>query len=596
MWLNFYSTRAHAVIPSAPVVPENDASVLFINSGMHPLVPYLMGQKHPAGVRLANVQKCIRTGDIDDVGDATHMTFFEMLGNWSLGDYFKKEKIAWSWEFLTDPRYLAIDKDKIFVTCFEGDNVAPRDIESAKLWMELGVPKERIFFLPKSENWWQLPNGTGPCGPSSETHLLRAKTCGKKCDPSCSCGAYIEIGNDVFMEFIIDKVGAVPRPAQQKNVDTGYGLERLLCMINGFDNVYESEVFQPAIKIVEKNSGKPYPSRADFCSETKAFRVLVEHLRTAVVIIADGVTPNNTGQGYVLRRLIRRAVRFAHQLGCRADVYPALLDNFIKFLGEFYPEIILSKDKIKTTFMEEVDKFEKTLEKGLREFAKVIQFVHTPKLGQKDAMEFSGKTAFRLYETYGFPLEFTQELCAENNLMVNLAEYDEAKTKHAQLSQTASAGAFKGGLADTSGETTKLHTVTHILLSVLRKMFGDVKQKGSNITPERLRFDFTLDHKMTDEEIKKAETLVNEIIAKNLAVTCREMPIKDAEALGAIGTFVGKYGDLVKVYSVGEGDHCCSRELCGGPHVTNTSELGTFKITKEESAGAGIRRIKATLH
>ncbi|MCL2587454.1 MAG: alanine--tRNA ligase [Firmicutes bacterium] len=562
LWFKFYRERGHAIIPSASVVPDGDASVLFINSGMHPLVPYLMGEAHPLGVRLANVQKCIRTGDIDDVGDATHTTFFEMMGNWSMGDYFKEDKIKWSWEFVTGKDWLNISPKKIAVTVFKGDEIAPRDEESVKLWLSVGVPKERIYFLGKADNWWQLPNGTGPCGPCTEMHFITdKKPCGEKCDPACDCGRFVEIANDVFMEYIIDSPGAKPRKAKQQNVDTGYGLERILYLINGYEHVYQSELFNGALKIIG--------------STCKSGRVIAEHTRASIVLIADGVTPNNTGQGYILRRLIRRAVRYAHQLNFKD--YPALINNFSGILGEFYPEIQAS-EKITKVFMDEVSKFEKTLERGLKEFNKL--------------KTLDGKTAFKLYETYGFPLEFTQELAAEKGMTFSIDEYNAEKDKHTKMSQTASAGAFKGGLADTSGETTKLHTANHLLLEVLRRNFGKtVMQKGSNITPERLRFDFTLDHKMTEDEIKKVEKETNELIQKNLSVTYKEMSLKDAEKINAIGAFGAKYGDVVKVFFIGED----SIEICGGPHVQNTSELGIFKIQKEESAGAGIRRIKATL-
>ena len=560
MWLDFYRARGHVIIPSAPVVPDGDASVLFINSGMHPLVPYLMGQKHPAGVRLANIQKCIRTGDIDDVGDATHMTFFEMMGNWSLGDYFKEDKIKWSWEFVTGKDYLGFAPEKIFVTCFEGDEVSPRDEESARIWQSVGVPKERIFFLGKKDNWWQLPNGTGPCGPCTEMHFDTGKGCKKICNPACDCGRFIEIANDVFMEFIIDAPGAKPRPASQKNVDTGYGLERVLCLVNGHDNVYDSEIFDGALKLVG--------------SKCTAGKIVAEHTRAAVILIGDGVIPANTGQGYVLRRLIRRAVRYAQQLSF--SNYRALIQNFADILGEFYPEV--RDERIVKTFMDEVAKFERTLERGLREFGKL--------------KELNGAVAFKLYETYGFPVEFTMELAKEKGMTFCIDEFNAEKQKHTKASQTASAGAFKGGLADVSGETTKLHTANHLLLEVLRRQFGKtVTQKGSNITPERLRFDFTIDHKLTNEELAKVEAEVNAIIKKNLPVTFKEMTIADAEKIGAIGTFTAKYGDLVKVFFIGDE----SKEFCGGPHVSNTSELGTFKIVKEESVSAGIRRIKAQL-
>jgi len=577
MWLNFYAERGHAIIPSASIVPENDASVLFINSGMHPLVPYLMGETHPLGMRLANIQKCIRTGDIEEVGDETHLTFFEMMGNWSLGDYFKKEKVAWSYEFLTDKKYLGIDPKRVYVTCFEGDDIAPRDEECADFWRGIGIPNERIFFLPKSDNWWQLPSGTGPCGPCSEMFMVLKETqCkNKNCNPSCECGKFVEIGNDVYMQFIIPTAGAKPYSAKQQNVDTGMGLERILCLSQGKKSVYETEIYDGAIQAILKS--------ANLDKMNNDVRIIAEHVRASVVMIADGVVPSNTAQGYVLRRLIRRAVRSANKLGCGRDIYATIVKFFVKMLGEFYPEIKQGVKKIEEVFMAEVAKFEKTLTQGLKEFEKVV--------GHLKTKELSGWTAFRLYETYGFPIELTRELATERGLKINMDEYNAAREKHTVASQTANVGAFKGGLADTTGATTKLHTVTHILLAVLRREYGDsVNQKGSNITPERLRFDFNLDRKMTDEEKQRIEDMVNEIIKKNLPVTCVEMTMGDAKKQGAVGIFTDRYGDMVKVYGIGK-----DFEICGGPHVENTSELGTFKLQKEESVAAGIRRIRGVL-
>ena len=576
MWLDFYKERGHVIIPSASILPENDASVLFTNSGMHPLVPYLLGEKHPAGKRLANIQKCIRTGDIEEVGDDTHLTFFEMMGNWSLGDYFKAEKIPWSFEFLTSPKYLGIPVERIHVTCFEGDEVAPRDAESAQLWEKAGIPKERIHFLDKNENWWGLPSGTGPCGPDSEMflELKPDQPCSVECNPSCSCGRFVEIGNDVYMQFVVEEPGGVAKPAKQQNVDTGMGLERLLCISHGAKNVYETELFIPAITVVEKNSGKSYK---DFMRE---FRVIIEHARAATVIISDGVVPSNTGTGYVLRRLIRRAARMANRIGCTQDLWQNVIQTYIDILSPYYSNVT---SEVVSVFIAEVEKFSKTLEQGMKEFEKVLAFLKTK--------ELSGKTAFRLYETYGFPIELTLELSAERGLTVNMDEYNEAKKKHASASQTAAAGSFKGGMADTSGNTTKLHTATHILLDVLRRIYGpEVNQRGSNITPERLRFDFNLGHKLTPEELVEIEDEVNSVIAKNLPVSCKEMTVAEAKEINAVGMFGDKYGETVKVYSIGE-----YNEICGGPHVTNTSELGVFKIQKEESVAAGIRRIKSIL-
>jgi len=548
LWLSFYKERGHAIIPSASVVPENDASVLFTNSGMHPLVPYLMGEKHPDGMRLANIQRCIRTGDIEDVGDPSHLTYFEMLGNWSLGDYFKKEKIGWTYEFLVSPKYLGIDSERIYVTCFAGNENAPKDMESANFWMEKGIPLERISFLPAEDNWWQLPSGTGPCGPCTESFM------------KLPCGRLVEIGNDVFMQFSINAKGEKPILLNKPSVDTGYGLERLLCMSQGVKSVYETELFKPALELILQK----FPSSSDD-GVVVAARILAEHTRAAMVIIADGVVPSNSGRGYVLRRLIRRAARMANKLGFTS--YQDLINTY-KYL-----EIELKIE----VFIAEIEKFNKTLSTGLREFEKIKQL--------------DGKTAFRLYETYGFPIELTMELAKERGLKFDIAQYHQARVEHSKQSQTASSGSFKGGLADTSGETTKLHTAAHILLSVLRKIYGDVHQKGSNITPERLRFDFNIDHKLTQEELVAIENCVNAIIKQSLPVTCDEMSYEGAQKLGAIGVFNAKYGKVVKIWRIGE----YSIELCGGPHVQNTSELGVFKIQKEEGVSAGVRRIKATL-
>lgn len=575
MWFDFYQSHDHKVIPSASLVPENDGSVLFTTAGMQPLVPFLLGEKHPAGKRLCDIQKCVRTGDIDEVGDGSHLTFFEMMGNWSLGDYFKKEKVAWSYDFLTNPKYLGLDKNRIGVTAFEGDEVAPRDNEVAEYWQQVGIPKNRIWFLPKSENWWQLASGTGPCGPDSEMFYDTGKApCSPTCNPSCNCGKYVEIGNDVYMQYVIYEKDGKAMPAKQRNVDTGMGLERLLCFVNGYQTVYDSELFAPAIKIVGEDCGLVY------ADNLKQFRVLVEHTRAATMILSDGVVPAPTGQGYVLRRLIRRAVRMANQLGCTRDVYVRL----IQFYRDFFKGIYTIDDNVTKTYLDEVDKFSKTIEQGIREFNKILPYL-------KDKV-LSGKTAFRLYETFGFPIELTQELAAEHGLTINMEEFEVAKNKHSELSHTASAGTFKGGLADTSEETACLHTATHLLLAGLKKLLGnEVRQKGSNITPERLRFDFNCDHKLTSDEIAFLEKFVNDAIQRKLPVTMQEMSLKEAQTLGAEGSFANKYGERVKVYSIGD----VSMEICGGPHAHNTADLVSFKIIKEESSSAGIRRIKAVI-
>jgi len=564
MWLDFLADKDHAIIPSAPIVPENDASTLFTTAGMQPLVPFLLGETHPAGKRIANIQRCVRTNDIEEVGDNTHLTFFEMMGNWSLGDYFKREKVAWSYEFLTGKEYLGIPSDKICVTCFEGDKAAPKDTECAEFWKEQGVPEKRIYFLPKSENWWAMASGLGPQGPCSEMFFDQTgKDCKKGCNPSCGCGRFVELGNDVYMQFVVDKVGEPARLAVQKNVDTGWGLERVLCFVNGGSNVYQTELFAPALEIIGGNS--------------KEARILAEHTRAACMIICDGVLPSNSGAGYVLRRLIRRAVRMANKLSFTK------YDELIKFFNSY---LVFDCAAVTKVYLDEVAKFASTLETGLKEFEKVVSFLK--------GTELSGKTAFRLYETYGFPIEVTRELALERGLTVNMVEYEAAREKHVKESQaaSASAGAFKGGLADSGEATARLHTATHLLLAALREMFGTgVVQRGSNITPERLRFDFSLDRKVEPDALAKIEAWVNQVIKKNLAVKVTEMTVDEAKKLGAVGVFGDRYGDRVKVYSVG-GVSC---EICGGPHAGATGELGKFKILKEESVAAGVRRIKAVL-
>jgi len=572
MWLDFFKSHGHAEIPSASVLPENDPSTLFITAGMQPLVPYLLGEKHPLGNRLTNIQRCIRTGDIDEVGDDSHLTFFEMLGAWSLGDYFKKERTAWSYEFLTSKKYLNIPKERIHVTCFEGNKSAPKDTECADFWLQLGVPKDRIHFLPCEDNWWGMPSGLGPQGPCSEMFF---------CDDS---GKHTELGNDVYMQYvgIRDGEGVKILPAKQKNVDTGWGLERILCFVNGHKSVYETELFAPVIEIIKTEMPKIIERDA---------RIIAEHLRASAVMISDGLTPSNTGAGYVLRRLIRRLVRVTNKYTTDFGFVKSCMPRFCEVLpksGKNPNEIGLVLDK-------EIQKFFQTLQKGVIEFNKI-------------ARKIDGETAFYLYETFGFPIELTTEMAAERGIKVDLEAFEKAKIAHAQKSRDASAvaGAFKGGLADDGEATIKLHTVAHILLAVLRKNYGEnVTQKGSNITPERLRFDFSLNKKLEGAELQKIEDEVNEIIKRNLVVSCVEMPKEEAKKMGATGAFWDKYGEVVKVYTIGAfppkpplgttTSETVSCEICGGPHVKNTSELGTFKIQKEEAVSAGIRRIKAIL-
>lgn len=582
MWIDFYVERGHKFIPSASLVPENDPSVLFTTAGMHPLVPYLLGEKHPLGKRLVDIQKCVRTGDIDDVGDDYHCTFFEMLGNWSLGDYFKKEKIAWSFEFLTSPKYLDINKDELAVTVFAGDEDAPRDMESYKAWKNCGLKDSQIFFLPKEHNWWILASGVGPCGPDSEMFIDTGKEkCCETCSPACSCGKYIEIGNDVFMEFIKKTKDGELIQNPQKNVDTGFGFDRLLYISNGLESVYDSELFRPIIDKIEEISGLKYNSNQEI---KRHMRIIADHIRASVFMISDGVVPLNVEQGYVLRRLLRRAINSARNLGFSGDRLVELVGVVINIYKDFYNELEAKKDEIEKEIRLENEKFSKTLAQGIKEFEKVAKY-------SKDGI-LNGKTAFRLYDTFGFPLELTKELAKEKNLKVDEEGYKEAFRIHQEKSKANVDKVFKGGLADTSEQTTRLHTAVHLLQAALRHVISpDIYQKGSNITQERLRFDFNCDHKLTDEEKRKVEDFVNSAISENILVECKEMTLDEARKIGALGIFDNKYGEKVKVYKIGD----VSIEICGGPHAKNTGELGHFKIVKEESSSAGVRRIKAII-
>ncbi len=583
LFLEFFASKNHAIISSASLIPENDATVLFTTAGMHPLIPYLLGQKHPSGTRLADVQKCVRTGDIDEVGDNSHLTFFEMLGNWSLGDYFKKESISWSYEFLTSSKYLGIDKNRLAVSVFAGDEDCERDEESAKIWEECGIDKERIFYLPKKNNWW-IAGTTGPCGPDTEIFYINdVPDCGPDCSPACDCGKYLEIWNNVFMQFNKQPDGSYI-PLVQRNVDTGMGLERTVCVLNGFKSVYDIDGFQPAISLVEKLSGKKYGESKEV---TKAMRVICDHVRTSTFILGDqlGVTPSNLDKGYVLRRLIRRAVRYIHQLEMHDGDIVEIAKLYIEQYKDAYPELAQNASRVVDELYKEEEKFSKTLVQGEKAFMKIIENIPTK--------EINGKTAFRLYDTFGFPIELTVEYAKERGFSVDTKGFDECFAQHQAVSNAANDLHFKGGLADHSYQTTLLHSATHLLQAALRKILGDeVKQRGSNITPERLRFDFSFSRPLTDEEIKEAERLVNEAIEKKMPITCTEMPIEKAREIGAMGLFANKYGDIVKVYQMGD----FSMEMCGGPHATNTGELGHFVITKEQSSSSGVRRIKAELH
>ncbi len=586
MYLGFFVSKGHAEIKGASLIPENDPSVLFTTAGMHPLVPYLMGEAHPAGKRLCNVQKCIRTGDIEEVGDPSHLTFFEMLGNWSLGDYFKEEAIAWSYEFLTSKNYLGFNSDTLSVTVFEGNEAAPKDEESIEIWKKHGIPESRIYALPEKDNWWGIPGGTGPCGPDTEMFIDTGKeACGSGCRPGCSCGKYFEVWNDVFMQYRRTEDGSCV-PLDQHNVDTGMGVERTVAMLQGKSTVFETELFAPVISAMEDQSGK---SANDNEATTHAFRVIADHLRSAVFILGDplGVVPSNLGQGYVLRRLIRRSVRYAKQLGLEPGFIKPIAEVIIDGYADVYPELDENRDQVCSQLVTEEEKFESALGRGMVELEKVLE-----RLAEHNQTVVSGRVAFRLYDTCGFPLEFTEEICNERGFTIDREGFDKAFEKHKEVSKQGSAKAFKGGLADSSEASTRLHTATHLLHKSLQLVLGDhVKQKGSNITPDRLRFDFSHPEKMSKEQIAEVEEMVNKAITNHLPISMEMMTIEDAMNAGEMALFGEKYDDDVKVYRIGD----FSLEVCGGPHVENTSELGTFKIKKEESSSAGVRRIRAIL-
>lgn len=578
-YLNFFASKGHTVIPSASLIPENDPTVLFTTAGMHPLVPYLLGQKHPGGKRLTDVQKCVRTGDIDEVGDDTHCTFFEMLGNWSLGDYFNYESIGYSYEFLT--KELGISPSKLAVSVFAGDEDCPRDVKSAERWEELGIPKERIFYLPKKNNWW-IAGTTGPCGPDTEIFIVTDKEpCSPECSPACDCGRYVEIWNNVFMQYYKHPDGTYT-PLDQKNVDTGMGLERTLAMLNGYKSVYETDVLRPVVDYITEASGKKAEGEA-----LKAIRIIADHIRTATFMLGDefGIVPSNVDRGYILRRLIRRAVRYARLIELAPAALTECAAKYVDIYAEAYPELSTNRDKIMTELDKEIGKFDVTLQQGLKEFDKLLKYIQDKRM--------SGKAAFRLYDTYGFPIEMTLELARDNGITVDVEGYERAYNEHQQKSKAGAEQKFKGGLADSSEATTNLHTATHILLAALRKVTGDesVMQKGSNITPERLRVDFNFPRPLTPEEIKAVEAEVNGVIEAGIDVVSEEMSVEAARAAGAIGVFGDRYGDVVKVYTIGD----YSKEICGGPHAKNTRDLGKFVITKEQSSSAGVRRIKAEL-
>ena len=595
MYQSFFESKGHTRIPGASVIPENDPTVLFTTAGMHPLVPYLMGQMpHPAGTRLTDVQKCVRTGDIDEVGDAAHLTFFEMLGNWSLNDYFKKEAISWSFEFLTTK--LGFKPEQINVTVFRGEGkegeegYIPADEESVEIWKSLGLPEERIFRLPREDNWWGPAGTTGPCGPDTEMFIDTGKEkCGAECHPGCHCGKYIEIWNDVFMQYNKNEEGKFV-PLGRHNVDTGMGVERTICMMSGAPTVYDTEIFLPIMKAIDDLS-KPEAVAAMSAEEAlKARRVIADHMRTATFILCDpkgSVKPGNVGANYVLRRLIRRAIRYSRMLGIEQGFTVKMAEVICAKYQHVYPELAANLETCRVDLEQEEKRFNATLDKGEAMYNKVAE-----QLKAHGQSQISGKTAFKLYDTFGFPIELTLEMAAKDGLTVDKAGFDEANLKHQELSRTTSAGSFKAGLQDNSEVVTRMHTATHLLHAALHQVLGPTaNQKGSNITAERLRFDFAWPQKMTDEQKAAVEKLVNEWIQEGIEVTKKMTTVEEAKAEGAMALFGAKYGDQVSLYSIGD----ISKEICCGPHVQNTKELGSFKIKKEEASSAGVRRIKAVI-
>ncbi len=616
-YLEFFQSKGHAIITSSSLVPENDPTTLFINSGMHPLVPYLMGEKHPSGTRLVDAQKCIRTGDIDEVGDKTHHTFFEMLGNWSLGDYFKKNAIEWSWEFLTSPEWLGLEKERMACSVFEGDENASFDQESFDVWLSLKMPEKKIAKLPKGNNWWGPAGITGPCGPDSEMFYWVGDIDKVPESFNDDNNLWVEIWNDVFMEFNKDENGNYKKLSAQ-NVDTGMGLERVLAALNGFEDNYRTELFWPIIQKIEKLSHLAYGDKSDdsyitdgqqrWVDTRKSFRIIADHIKASVFIIADGVEPSNTERGYILRRLIRRAIRQGHLMGIKDNFIVEVAEIVQEIYTDVYPEVL--QERVLMELQKEEEKFRKTLENGLKELEKYMSNPEGNYLTKKVSDEIlrasvypnddTASMMFNLYQTYGFPIEMVFEelkkegLDFDNEKRIQIEnKFNDLLKKHQELSRTASVGMFKGGLADNKEETTQLHTTAHLMLAGLRKVLGDhIHQKGSNINGERLRFDFSHGEKMTDEQKKAVEEYVNQAIQSKTPVKMTEMSVQGAKEGGAEGAFANKYGEVVKVYKI-DG---FSNEICGGPHVENTGDIkGIFKIKKEESSSAGVRRIKAVI-
>ncbi|MBU0498067.1 MAG: alanine--tRNA ligase, partial [Candidatus Thermoplasmatota archaeon] len=589
-FLEYFKQKQHAIIPSASVIPENDPTLLFTNSGMHPLVPYLMGEPHPEGARLANSQKCVRTIDIDEVGDNSHLTFFEMLGFWSLGDYFKKDTIKWTYEFLTDADVgIGLDPARIYITCFNGENQVEKDEEAAKYWKEAGIPENRIYYLGCADNWWELPGKDGPCGPDTEIFYDMTGKLGdltkEEFIEMSEQGKVVEIGNDVFMEYVKGENGAI-ESLPKKNVDVGWGFERLVAVVQGHDTVFNTDLFQPLIQKLEWISKRSYQNDEN----ARSMRIIVDHLRTATFIIGDqfGVGPSNIDQGYIVRRLIRRAIREGKRIGINDPFVTSIVEVVIDKYKEAFIELEQNTSKIIQEMSREEEKFQATLDKGLKEFKKILA---------KNNKVISGHDAFLLFATYGFPIEITVELAVENNAKVDEKEYIVEYTRHQKASRAGADKKFKGGLADDSEQTKKLHTATHLLHQALKQVLGaEIEQKGSNINPQRLRFDFNYSEKLSNEQKEMIEALVNDQISRNLKVYCKEVDMEQAIEIGAIGYFDDKYaklGNKVKVYCIGEEAMCFSKEICGGPHVDSLGQLGIFKITSEKSAASGIRRIKA---
>ena len=598
-WIKFYEERGHKNIGAVSLIGDGSTGVMFNVAGMQPLMPYLLGAKHPSGkTRLCNVQGCVRTVDIESVGDPTHFTFFEMMGNWSLGDYFKKEKTQWSYDILT--KIFGLDGNEICSTVFEGNDAAPRDEETAELLKKVGIKPEHIFYLPKKDNWWELEGTVGtPCGPDNEWFYPRHdKPCGPNCGPDCGCGRYVEIGNDVYMQY--KKTAAGYEPLANKNVDTGFGLDRLLAFLNGVTDGYKTDLFMPVINYLEEKSGKKYDEDEE---ARKAMRIIADHIRTSTMLIGDvnGIVPSNVGAGYILRRLLRRAIRYARKLGVEMTALTDVSKIFIeKIYDEAYPLLVEKEDYVISEIAKETAKFETTLATGLKEFNKCVEGIERKNafMAQKDPAYvpekgINGKQAFRLYDTFGFPLELTEELASEVGYTVDAKGFEEAFKEHQEKSKQQPQGVFKGGLEEQNEITARLHTATHLLNAALKSVLKDdnINQKGSNITVERLRFDFNFDRKLLPEELKAVEDRVNEAIKADVPVTLEEMSVDEAKARGAVGVFTAKYGDKVKVYTMGK----YSKEICGGPHASHTGELHHFRIVKEEASSAGVRRIKAVL-